>query len=304
MITAGGLLVEIDFLELVNESKVDGFEKYHSIKNYALKQLSRCRFVIADGKCQVQALYENEIEIYQVVFTNELSVYEFVQHLMGVCNEPSPRFMYNQIRTFDCTLIEMLEDYKRNHYISGSELMDEIWYKIYSPVPHSCEYRKVFNATWIDYEKQLRSGNIIYDEGIGGLWAMPAEMMRKCFNEESVEHYGNRVFVVKPVANCYYINDGKEIIGEQFQVIESLSLEKTTDMGELTNYLVGQEMMNGQKLVSEKEKEKYHIRKERDSYLADVRKLQDSNIWLQKRNKRMLVLGVIIGILLSFIFHA
>ena len=297
----GGLLVEINFIELVNECKVGNFEKYHSIKNYALKQLSRCRFVIDDGKCLVKALYEEEI--CQVVFTNELSVYEFAQYIKSVSNEPSPQFMYDQIRTFNCTLIELLEEYKRKHYISGSELMNEIWYKIYNPLPHSCEYRKVFDATWIDYEKQLWNGDIIFDEGIGGLWAMPAEMMLECFNEECVEHYGNRVFVVKPVDDCFYINDGKEIIGERFKVIESLSLEEITDMGKLIKYLVEHEIENGKKLVFAKEIEKCDIRNERDSYQADVRKLQDVNIWLQKRNKKMLVLGIVIGILISFIIY-
>ena len=164
-------------------------------------------------------------EILQVVFTDELSFYEFVQYLRCIEDEPSPKHMYNSIRTYDCTLIEFLEEYKRKNCFMGSELMNQIWYKIYNPVPHTCEYRKVYSATWIDYKKQLQKGNIIYDEGISGLWAMPAELMRKCFNETCIEHYGDHVFVVKPLDDCIYFCDGDEIIGERFQVIESLSLE-------------------------------------------------------------------------------
>lgn len=206
---------EISFVELINGVRVGTAEKYRLIRDYVLKQISRCRFEIDGDKCFVLAKYKKDI--VSVVISNDVSVYEFSQLLYVVNDEPSPEFMRSRIRTFDCTLMEMLEEYKKKYYKSGDELMGEVWYKIYNLKPHSCEYRKVYNATWIDYEEQLRSGDIIYDEGIAGLWAMPAEMMLKCFNEECVEHYGNRLYIVKPVDGCCYLNDGKEIIGEFVQ---------------------------------------------------------------------------------------
>lgn len=291
----------IAFGELINGAKVGTAEKYRAIRNYTLKQISRCRFEIDGEKCFVLAKYKEDI--VSVEISNDISVYEFSQLLYVVNDEPSPQFLHDKIRLFDCTLIEMLEEYKQKYYESGEKLKDEVWYKIYSRDPLSCEFRKVYDATWIDYEGQLESGDIIYDEGIAGLWAMPAELMLQCFNEECVERYGNRVFIVKPVDGCFYLNDGKEIIGEKYRVIDSISLEDTTDMGKLMNYLLDSEKAAEKKLLAEKEKEKDDIRKDRDNYLAAVRDLQDDNLWLQKRNKMNLAVGIILGLLISFIVH-
>ena len=69
------------------------------------------------------------------------------------------------------------------------------------------------------------------------------------------------------------------------------------------NYLLDSEKAAEKKLLAEKEKEKDDIRKDRDNYLAAVRDLQDDNLWLQKRNKMNLAVGIILGLLISFIVH-
>ena len=74
-------------------------------------------------------------------------------------------------------------------------------------------------------------------------------------------------------------------------------------MGKLMNYLLDSEKAAEKKLLAEKEKEKDHIRKDRDNYLAAVRDLQDDNLWLQKRNKMNLAVGIILGLLILFIVH-
>lgn len=70
------------------------------------------------------------------------------------------------------------------------------------------------------------------------------------------------------------------------------------------NYLLDSEKAAEKKLLAEKENEKDDIRKDRDNYLAAVRDLQDANLWLQKRNKMNLAVGIILGLLISFIVHA
>ena len=156
--------------------------------------------------------------------------------------------------------------------------------------------RDVYGATWIDYENQLKGGNVIYDEGICGLWAMPAEMMKKCFNTECKEHYGSRVFLVKPIADCFYLNDGSEIIGDRYEVIDSLSLEDTTDMGALCNYLLEDEINNYKKEIDIINSEKTEIRKEIDSLYDENRCLLQSNIRLIENRKILFGVGFVTGI--------
>ena len=149
--------------------------------------------------------------------------------------------------------------------------------------------RDVYGATWINYESQLKVGNVIHDEGICGLWAMPAESMKKCFNAKCKERYGNRVFLVKPVAGCFYLNDGPEIIGDRYEVIDSLSLEDTTDMGVLCNYLLDDEK-------NKYENEKNNYMKEIDSLYVENSFLLQSNRSLLENGKILFGVGFVVGV--------
>lgn len=74
---------------------------------------------------------------------------------------------------------------------------------------------------------KLEEGNIIYDtKGLCGLWAMPKEMLLKCFNEQCLERYGSSFLILKPVADCYYLNDKEEIIGDRFEVIDKINFKQ------------------------------------------------------------------------------
>ena len=271
--------MNIHFEELIDGVTVGDREKCGLIKEYAIKQISRCHFEIIDDECIVPVMYKGDR--VQVIFTNDISVYEFSKHLSMVRNEPSPKFLYSKIKSYEITFIEMIREYKREYYLLGENLQDNLWYKIYNRTPLKCPMRDVYGATWINYEKQLKRGNVIYDEGISGLWAMPAEMMKKCFNNECKERYGNRVFLVKPVAGCFYLNDGPEIIGDRYEVIDSLSLEDTTDMGVLCNYLL--------------EDEKNNYMGEIISLYNEKSGLLQSNKHLIKNGKILFGIGFIVG---------
>ena len=112
--------------------------------------------------------------------------------------------------------------------------------------------RELYQVSWIDYEKQLEKGSIIHDElGICGLWAMPYNMLFKFFNVECKERYGDNLFILKPVPECRYINDDKEIIGDRFKVIKKYDLNSITDVGELIEYLVSLEKKEYDTKISE-----------------------------------------------------
>lgn len=86
--------------------------------------------------------------------------------------------------------------------------------------------RKLYGAKWINYEKQLSEGDIIFDERhINGLWAMPYDMFLKCFNEKCKANYGDKFFILKTVPECHYLFDNKEIIGDRFKVVAKSTLE-------------------------------------------------------------------------------
>lgn len=286
--------MNILFEELIDGVNVGNSEKCRLIKEYAIKQISRCHFEIIDDECIVPVMYKGDM--VQVVFTNDISVYEFSKHLYMVGDEPSPKFLHSKIKSYEITFIDMIRAYKREYYLLGKNVQDNLWYKIYSRTPLSCPLRDVYGATWIDYEKQLKGGSVIYDEGICGLWAMPAEMMKKCFNTECKEHYGSRVFIVKPVADCFYLNDGAEIIGDRYEVIDSLSLEDTTDMGVLCNYLLEDEKNNCKKEIDIINSEKTKIRSEINSLYDENRCLLQSNIRLKENRKILFGVGFVAGI--------
>ena len=254
----------IEFQELMSDISME--DNYQLIK-YVVKQISRCKFEIIDDKCIVKARYKNEI--IDVLLSNDISVIEFNRLLYIAEDEPSPEFMRSKICNYNCTLFEMLTDYKTNNYIIGEKIKEEILYKLYSRVEIKHPERKLYDAKWIDYESQLeKTKNVIYNEGIAGLWAMPAKMILECFNNECRKKYGTRVFILRPIENFFYLNDGKEIIGDRFEVIESLSLEDADDMGKLTKYLVDEEKRQNQRELLVKEKVIQKLRSER-SYFCE-----------------------------------
>lgn len=226
---------EIFFNELLND-KLTGvrWSKSEIVEN-ALKQLSRCRFEFKADVCSVVIRYKNKL--VKILFTNDISLYKFSDLLHCYSNEPSTYFMRNKINSYDKSLFTYLKEYKDRYYLLGGEYKNAKWYKFYNTVPLNDPMRILYNSKWIDYEKQLEEGNIIYDENnLCGLWAMPYEMVLSCFNEEFKNRYGSKLMVVKPVSDCRYINDGKEIIGDRYLVTDKYDLTNINDMGKFIQF--------------------------------------------------------------------
>ena len=149
--------------------------------------------------------------------------------------EASIDFIRSKIGNCNSDVICMLREYKSKSLIKGKNLNSNILYKMYSREPLEEEYRKKFGVTWIDYEKQLqKTKDVIFDEGIAGLWSFPKDIAYDCIRRDICrKRYGDRIFVVKPIDDCFYFDDGKEVIGDRFKVIDSIYLKNKQDIVKL-----------------------------------------------------------------------
>lgn len=216
-----------------------GYQKDAStIITLVIKQISRGRFELVDNICEVQILLKGERRT--VILSNTIKLQEFREEMVWVSpKEPSLDLLYNNIGLIKEPLLVFLKNYQEQFYKLGTEFENKYWYKFYSKTEIKEGMRELYQAGWIDYERQLENDTIIYDElGICGVWAMPYHMLLKCFNESCKERYGDRLFILKTVPECRYIDDGKEIIGDRFEVIEKYDLNSIEDMGKLFEHLL------------------------------------------------------------------
>ena len=298
----------ITFEELLNDKTIGNFDTYFYIKKYVLKQISRCKFEILNDKCYVKAKYQDKK--VEVIVSNETSVYDFLKQISLVYGEETtPKFMYQKLNSYEGTLIERLNFYKTKNFVRGDELKYQRLYKMYSREPINTKIREFYDATWIDYETQRKNtGNIIYDDGIAGLWAQPADTLLKCLNNNSMSRYGDRVFIVEPIRECFYLDVGKEIIGEKYKVIDSVSLCDIEDIGKLiNNYLLQdykieiQNKIEIQKLLADNKEENKRLVKENRFYWEKNEELWHINSVLAKRNMIVFILGIIIGFIITLL---
>lgn len=192
-----------------------------NIRTLVLKQLSRGRFEIIDNLCKVIILLNSEKRT--VTLSNAININEFINLIYIAENkEPSLYFLQQKIGV-DAPLLMCLKDYQDQFYKLGSEFENEYWYKFYSKTEIKDGMRESYQASWIDYEKQLENDSIIYDEvGVCGLWAMPYQMLFKFFNQQCKARYGDKLFILKTLPECRYINDGKEIMEIDLRLLKNL----------------------------------------------------------------------------------
>ena len=223
-----------------NGIKVEDVEEViRDIKIYVLKQISRCKYEILNDLCYVHAIYNNSK--IEVIVSNNININDFLIQIdeiyKGVLREASIDFIRSKIMDYNGDIIYKLREYKTKNLVKGKDLNNNILYKMYSREPLEEECRKKFGATWIDYEKQLQeTKDIIFDEGIAGLWSFPKDVAYDCIRRKICrERYGERIFVVEPIDDCFYFDDGKEVIGDRFKVIDSMSLKDEKDIMKLLN---------------------------------------------------------------------
>lgn len=269
-----------------------------NIISWVLKQISRGRFEIVDNICKVKILLSEEKRT--VILSNTITIYEF-RELKNIAfpSEPSLDFLYDKIKEFDGSLIICLKNYQEQFYKLGIEFENKYWYKFYSTMEIKDGMRKLYQVKWIDYEKQLKKESIIHDEsGLCGLWAMPYNMVHKCLNEQCIKRYGDKLFVLKTVPECRYINDGKEIIGDRFEVVASYDLNFIEDIGKLIEHLIYVEESRYENIISELNARIIGLEN-------DNTKVIDNQIYLRKVKNRynrpgwlFMLIGIIFGIII------
>lgn len=269
------------------------YENAREIKELALKQLSRGRFDIEKDKVSVNILTDDQIS--SVLFTNTISLSDFRKEVYLMADEPSMEFLYDKTFRDEGTLVETLREYKSKYYVLGSELGKCIWFKLYSNSELNNNMRMSYHASWIDYEKQLLKSNVIYDEAkLNGLWAMHSEMLSKCLNEECEEHYGSHLFTLKPIPDCYYLDDESEIIGDRYEVIDKFDMHNYEDVGRLIGYIMSYEKTNIKDIEDKYEKQLFSIKDEND-------RLHDRQYLMEKTQKRYIIIFSILCVILVYL---
>lgn len=266
----------------------------NNIIEYAVKQLSRGRFEIINEHCETIVL--NDRKKHLVIFSNNTQTEKLYNLTYSFSNEPSLQFFREQLITTNKSLISFLKYYKESFYKSGEEYKNDYWFKFYSKTKLDNGLRDVYKAEWIDYEKQLKMGSIIYDEyEVAGIWAMPYELLKKSFNNEVKSNYGDQLFVVKPVYNCKYLYDGKEIIGHQYEVKEKYDLNDFNDIGKLIMFI--------NKIEREKlDQENNMIKKAMYNEITTLKNNNEHLFYLFRKKQRLCnLLCFLIGVLVIMI---
>ena len=127
--------------------------------------------------------------------------------------------------------------------------------------------------------------------------------MLKCLNDTCISRYGDRVFIIEPIKEYFYLDVGKEIIGEKYKVIESVSLCDIDDIGTLVSYLLQDEKIEIQKLLADNKEENEMLMKENYSYWEKNEELWYINSVLVKRNMIVFIFGIIIGFIIGLLIR-
>lgn len=273
-----------------------------TIASMALKQVSKGRFEIVDE--QVISIIRFNKEQMEVVFTNDIDVRTFQRQLCSAnIGEQSLKFMYSKTAICESTLFEMLKEYKQKYYIQGTAMGNIVCFKLYSKVEIKDEMKDLYQVEWIDYESQLENGNIIYDIfGVNGLFTFTEDTLYKCFNEVCEKRYGGYLLIVKPLPDCFYVNDEKEIIGDRFEVIDKIDLNKFEDIGRLINCLHQIDIQSKKEMEDKLHEEMRAISTEKATLFDAYILLKNNFDRIHLRKWMWLIAGILLGIILSWIF--
>lgn len=271
----------------------------YEVKAQVIKKLILGLFKTVDDHIEIEIILDDQRLIIEV--EDNISKNDLEDLATLIPDEPSVAFLRSKLIAIqENTLVKTLNRYKEDNMKKGSEFLDQTWFKLYSPEEIKDPLRDIYGAKWIDYNLQLKSGNIISDpDNLYGLWAMSADMMIESLNKESFKHYGDHLFIVAPLPDELYFFDRKELIGPRYAVKNKLDFKNPDDIRILFDLLI---------TIKKKELEK-ELKKERDNFWD--RKDNDSKINAQLiynersakeyRTSKIIffLLGILIGVVIG-----
>lgn len=226
----------------------------NTIIKQTIGQISRGRYKISNRKCKVRILFKGKKRT--VLLTDSIPSLDFWGSISGLSNyERSFKILDEwlniEISTKNSNLLTALKKYQEKYCLLGCELKNEFFYKLYSIKEFSTSRRNLYHTIWIDYEKQLKKGNQIYDDSqVNGLFAFSQEGFMKNIDQRTLnsnyivlntspkENFGSHLFILKTVPDCKYFYDGVEIIGDRFKVISKYDLNSCEDNKRLCKKLL------------------------------------------------------------------
>ncbi len=267
-------------------------EQYDEIRDETIKQISRGNYSITDNTVEIVILYNDEQ--IKTIISNSIERYDFCQQIFSYCEEPSVKYFRDKVNSYEeRKIVDILKKYKDENKVMGYALKDKIWLKLYNKTEPRDEKRNKYHAKWIDYEKELKNGKIIFDlYKTNGLWAFPVKMLPKCLNAETIQRYGDGILVLKPVEDCEYLLDGPEIIGNKYEVIDKFTLTDTEDFKKLLQILF--DMSD-----SEINRLEWNCQNEKNESHRIINELNQKIHRINNGRLMIFILGIILGIIVS-----
>lgn len=164
---------------------------------------------------------------------------KFYNDLIGLNSfENTMDFLFERIKNpSNNDLVKELKKYKKL-LVKGKNLNHKYVLKLYSEKELKSSIRDEHNVSWIDYESQLKTSNTIKDRKHGlGIWSFPIFIIENCLNEDCFKNYGMKLLVLQPINNCMYFDNGKEIIGKKYKVVEKLEATDSNILQKLEKYI-------------------------------------------------------------------
>ena len=270
------------------------------IEIQAIKQISRANY-----KCNENYI-EIEIEInkkrYCVTASNSLSCHDLRNRIYSCpTQEESLRhFFQATMLKEEMPLITVLKEYKENFLYSGATFQDELLFKFYGLEEPQDPLRKDYLIKWIDYEKQLENGNIIFDENnLYGIFAMTYVGLCESDTETLKKRYGDHILILKTLDQYIYFSDGIEIVGPKFEVIEKLDISKETGRLHLNTLVYNAFKVEKNKLQT-KLKDEIEANKVMSERLNQLKLLVNK---AQKHKTIGFLIGIICGIIITCLYY-
>ena len=126
--------------------------------------------------------------------------------------------------------------YFKRFMLKDSEKNKDVYFKLYSDVELEEVEREEFGRRQINYDSQLRKGDIIEEKS--GIWVFSDKQLAEVLRSPNARnHYGSKLMIVKMLDDQRYIHNYIEFIGRKYEVIKTFDLRTVEDYEKLKKYL-------------------------------------------------------------------